>query len=123
MKIALATFAFLTALTLPAAAEDELGPAAPPSEEPVADVTEAAPPVEEPSQVAPPSATPVVVVAAPAAAPPAAAENPCGHWRGKHRMRGRLALGFSKGHLELDDEREAKQKSLIARVALRRGWE
>ena len=37
-------------------------------------------------------------------------------------MKGRLALGFAKSHVELADEREGKQKSVIGRVAFRRGF-
>ena len=70
-------------------------------------------------------------VAAPAAAPdpcasvtenPCASESPCGGWKGR-RMKGRLAIGFSKGHFERADDSEAKQKSFLARVSGRRGWE
>jgi hypothetical protein len=103
MKIALA-FASLAAFTLPAAAD----------------------PVPDEQVVGPGDTAPAPVVeVVPSAANPVEAENPCGHWRGWHQrpVRGRFALGFSKGHLGLDDDREATQKSLIARVALRRGWE
>ena len=69
-------------------------------------------------------------IAAPAAAPdpcasasenPCASENRCG-WKGR-RMKGRLAIGFSKGHFERADDSEAKQKSILARISGRRGWE
>jgi hypothetical protein len=69
-------------------------------------------------------APPALVQAIPAAAPQVDGGSCGGSWHGrKHRLRGRLALGFSKGHLELDDETDAKQKSLLARVVLRRGFE
>jgi hypothetical protein len=41
-------------------------------------------------------------------------------WR-THRPR--IAIGFAKSHLELDGDREGRQKSLLARVAFRRGLE
>nr|MBA3499597.1 hypothetical protein [Deltaproteobacteria bacterium] len=49
------------------------------------------------------------------------------HARWRHRMKGRLSIGFSKSHVELDgedgaDETEGKQKSFVARLNGRRGW-
>lgn len=72
-----------------------------------------------------PGATPVAPIAP---APPAAApvlEDPCGvhrHARWRHRMKGRISIGFSKSHVELEDETEGKQKSFVVRLNGRRGW-
>ncbi len=55
---------------------------------------------------------------------PAVEEDPCaykhGHWRS--RMRGRLSIGFSKSHVENEDESEGHARSLVARLNGRRGW-
>ena len=73
-----------------------------------------------------PTAEPAPVVAAPAATPVAApAETDwCGahryaHW---HHHRGQLSIGFSKGHVETEDEVDGSQRSLVARLNGRRGW-
>jgi hypothetical protein len=126
--IAFATFIAVLALPLTVvAAPEPYGPDEAPVEEPVpveeprpdADPTEA--PVAQPDPWTPPATVAPVVVAA----TPQVDGDPCGggRWAKSRRMKGRFALGFSKGHLELDDERDAKQKSLLARVALRRGYE
>ena len=55
----------------------------------------------------------------------AAEEDPCGayrHAKWRHRMKGRLSIGFSKSHVEMEDESEGKQKSFVARLNGRRGW-
>jgi hypothetical protein len=52
-------------------------------------------------------------------------EDPCGthrYARWRHRVKGRISIGFSKSHLELEDEIEGTQKSFVARVNGRRGW-
>jgi hypothetical protein len=69
-------------------------------------------------------------VATPAPASPVVQEDPFGvhkHARWRDRMKGRISIGFSKSHVELDgedsaDEAEGKQKSFVARLNGRRGW-
>jgi hypothetical protein len=134
----LALVAALIVVPLTAAA-DEVGPPAPPEE--VAPIVEAAPVVEAPAATtttttttAPDGTTTTTTITAPGATPAAPVqvveEDPCGmhkHARWRHRMKGRLSLGFSKSHVELDgedgaDEAEGKQKSFVARLNGRRGW-
>jgi hypothetical protein len=59
------------------------------------------------------------------AAPVADDGDPCGGhgWGAWQHHRPRFAIGFAKSHVELDGEREGRQKSLLARVAFRRGLE
>ena len=144
----LAIALLVLAVPLTAAADDDpveetVLEAAPPPEEPaVADPWE---PASE-GTIAAPGVTPEVsaeplahhggcdrwrrpAIAAPAAAPdpcasenPCATESPCGRWRAR-RMKGRLAIGFSKGHFERSDDSEARQKSILLRISGRRGWE
>ena len=69
-----------------------------------------------------PSATAPITPASPALV---VDEDPCGvhkyaHWR--NRMKGRISIGFSKSHLELEDDAEGTQKSFVARLNGRRGW-
>ena len=138
----LALIAALLVVPLTAAAE-EVGPleeAAVVDEAPAVDV---APTVEATAATtttttttAPDGTTTTTTITAPGAVPvtsapaPIVQEDPCGvhqHARWRHRMKGRLSIGFSKSHVELDgedgaDETEGKQKSFVARLNGRRGW-
>jgi hypothetical protein len=140
----LALIAALIVVPLTAAAEDggppgisEADEAAPVAEE--APVVEEAPAIEAaPAVEAAPTATTTTTITAPGATPvaapapasPVVQEDPCGihkHARWRHRMKGRISIGFSKSHIELDgedgaDETEGKQKSFVVRLNGRRGW-
>lgn len=78
--------------------------------------------------VAPVAVEPVLAPSEPAAAPPIAApliDDPCGvskRARWKSRLRGKLSIGFARSHLEMADDSEGTQKSLVARLNGRRGW-
>lgn len=115
-----------------ARADDELGPvpsdppaeappveAQPPSEGPYAEP----PPSAAPYAEAPPSEAPIVTPAA-----PAAPRYHCAHSRWSHhrwsdsRTRGTLAVGVSKGHIGMGDDRDGSQESLFFRLQTRRGW-
>jgi hypothetical protein len=116
----------------PPADESALEPALEPADEPADEpaLESADEPAIEPALEPPP--------AAPAAAPAAASDpcasaidhscgaetaDPCGGVRarwGKRRVS--LAIGLSRGHVEMDDDTEGTQRSLIARLTGRRGW-
>jgi hypothetical protein len=104
----------LALLFVPATAfADDDSPA--PEEAPIEAPSEA--PIEQPPIAAPAAVAPI--------AAPAPAADPCsafrhGHWRSHHR--GHLSIGFSKGHIQNEDDTEGSQRSLVARFNGRRGW-
>ncbi len=74
-------------------------------------------PVGGPGTVAPASAP------APVAAPAPVDGDPCtAYRRWGHHPRGWLSLGFSAGHVELGDDTDGHQTSVVARLTGRRGW-
>src|SRR5688572_19087775 len=99
----LALVAALIIVPLTAAA-DEVGP-----EPPVVEPTTTTTTTTEPDGTT--TTTTITALGVTPAAPPATVqvveEDPCGvhkHARWRHRMKGRLSIGFSKSHVELDGE-------------------
>jgi hypothetical protein len=74
--------------------------------------------------VAPEPAAPIVTPSDVAPVAPMIDADPCAHrwYRYAGKRRGFLGLGFAKGHMELEDETEGRQKSLIVRAQGRRGF-
>ena len=113
----------LLALLVPLAAAAEDGPITSPAQVGTTTTTTATPDgtTTTTTTIVAPGVTPV---AAPVTAAPMVDADPCAykraHWR--HRMKGRLSIGFSKSHVELEDESEGKQKSFVVRLNGRRGW-
>jgi len=109
----LTAFADDTDDTLPVTAADDTPSAADDAQPVTADtqsVTDA--PISAPGTVEP--------VAAPA---PETDHYSCAHgWYQHGRRRGFLGIGFAKGHLDLDNDTEGRQKSLIIRAQGRRGF-
>lgn len=126
MKLALALIALLPV----AAAAEEEGPVTSPSQVgTTTTTTTTAGPEGTTTTTTTTTAPDVVAPIAPAPAAPVLAhvdENPCGaygHAKWRQRMKGRLSIGFSKSHVELeDDQGEGKQRSFVARINGRRGW-
>ena len=113
----------LAAILLPsvASAGDEPGP---PADEP--SLESAIEPASEPANEPPPAApvdAPDPCTSAIDHSCGAETADPCSGGRarwGKRRVS--LAIGLSRGHVEMDDDTEGTQRSLIARLTGRRGW-
>ena len=107
----------LLALLVPLAAAAEDGPITSPAQVgTTTTTTTTSEGITTTTTVTAPGVTPVVA--------PMVDADPCAYKRARwrHRMKGRLSIGFSKSHVELEDEAEGKQKSFVARVNGRRGW-
>lgn len=116
---ALALVVFLAPLT--AAADDEV----PVEQVPVDQVSAEPAPAEQPAsiEVMPPGAVAPVEQPVPCGAQ---ADDPCGTWRHgwrhHHHRKGALSIGFSRSHVDNDDDTGGTQKSMLARFNGRRGW-